>query len=348
MAAAAPEAPPIAAATSRRPHPSHPPHPPPFSYSLRRTSQATVQMATPMPSAYQEESHAWPAGNAHPPPRPRPALFLSSSSACRRSSAAATSPASARPRRSRRRRRPPPPGNRPRPPSATTTRTTTAPYRRHPRAPPGRRRPGRIASRPPTRSPVARPKFTGLIPEKKSSVETVGQVYHCLLLYYVDHATLDGRILLNGAWAALEPAGKGRFTPDDLAPLALTGDREADWTIFAARYAALVEKGKGVVDASTLARTAIAGMAEQPRRQPRLLHGAEILAQHRRPRNSAWNTSRRRASRWRWTRRPASLPLHRLHQLPGRQRGPAPGDLIDNVGGTAGRARADRIARSAT
>jgi carboxyl-terminal processing protease len=110
--------------------------------------------------------------------------------------------------------------------------------------------------------PCRAAKFNGLIPEKRSSVETVGQAYRCLLRYYVDGATLDHTILLNGAWAALAPAGKGRFTPDDLAPLALAGDREADWAVFAARFAALVEKGKGAVDASTLARAAIGGMAD--------------------------------------------------------------------------------------
>jgi carboxyl-terminal processing protease len=144
----------------------------------------------------------------------------------------------------------------------TTTRTTTASVAPTPARAARTPTPGPNSFTATDAQPCRQAKFTGLIPEKKSSVATIGQVYHCLLLYYVDHATLDGRILLNGAWAALEPAGKGRFTPDDLAPLALTGDREGDWAIFAARYTALVEKGKGVVDASTLARTAIAGMAE--------------------------------------------------------------------------------------
>jgi hypothetical protein len=109
--------------------------------------------------------------------------------------------------------------------------------------------------------PCRQVRYTGLIPEKKSTVETVGQVYRCLLLYYVDHATLDHTILLQGAWAALEPLGKGRFTAADLAPLAFGGDREADWATFAARFAALVAKAQGVTEASTMARTAIAAMA---------------------------------------------------------------------------------------
>jgi len=109
--------------------------------------------------------------------------------------------------------------------------------------------------------PCRQVRYTGLIPEKKSTVETVGQVYRCLLLYYVDHATLDNSVLLRGAWAALGPLGKGRFTAEDLAPLAFSGDREADWAMFATRFTALVDRAQGVSDASTMARTAIAAMA---------------------------------------------------------------------------------------
>lgn len=128
-----------------------------------------------------------------------------------------------------------------------------------------------VAANPPTPgknsfvATVAQPcrqvRYTGLIPEKKSTVETVGQVYRCLLLYYVDHATLDNSVLLSGAWSALTPLGKGRFTADDLAPLAFSGDREADWAMFAAHFTALVVRAQGVSDASTMARAAIAAMA---------------------------------------------------------------------------------------
>jgi len=110
--------------------------------------------------------------------------------------------------------------------------------------------------------PCRQVRYTGLIPEKKSTVETVGQVYRCLLLYYVDHATLDDSVLLNGAWSALAPLGKGRFTAEDLAPLTYSGDREADLAMFATHFSALVARAQGVIDASTMARAAIAGMAD--------------------------------------------------------------------------------------
>ena len=93
-------------------------------------------------------------------------------------------------------------------------------------------------------------------------METVGQVYRCLLLYYVDHATLDDSVLLNGAWSALAPFGKGRFTAEDLAPLSYSGDREADLAMFATHFNALIAKAQGTSDASTMARAAIAGMAD--------------------------------------------------------------------------------------
>lgn len=112
-----------------------------------------------------------------------------------------------------------------------------------------------------TAQPCRPARYTGVVPEKKSTVETVGQAYHCLLMFYVDHATLDHTILLNGAWAALEPLGKGKFTAEDTAPLALSGDREADWATFEARFKGLVTRGQGAVDANTLSRTAIGAMA---------------------------------------------------------------------------------------
>ncbi len=109
--------------------------------------------------------------------------------------------------------------------------------------------------------PCRAARFNGIIKERKSTVETIGQAYHCFLLFYVDRATLDHTALLNGAWAALGPLGKGKFSADDLAPLALVGDRAADWATFAARFAVLVARGQGTVDASALARAAIAAMA---------------------------------------------------------------------------------------
>ena len=89
---------------------------------------------------------------------------------------------------------------------------------------------------------------------------TIEQVYRCILLHYVDRNTFDHRVLLNGSWSYLERAGQGLFAPEDTAPLALTGDREADWAVYRERYEALASKYRRV-DTSLLARAAIDGMA---------------------------------------------------------------------------------------
>src|SRR5438067_4010898 len=98
------------------------------------------------------------------------------------------------------------------------------------------------------------------LPEKPATAATIEQAYRCFLRHYVDHATMDHRVLLNGAWDYLAQAGQGLFTADDTAPLALTGDREADWTVFAGRYNALAKKYSRV-DPALLARVTIDGMA---------------------------------------------------------------------------------------
>jgi cytoskeletal protein RodZ len=66
------------------------------------------------------------------------------------------------------------------------------------------------------------------LPAKDATVATVEQAYHCLLLHYVDHKTLDHRTLLNGSWDTIKQAGQGLFSDSDMAPLALTGDADAD------------------------------------------------------------------------------------------------------------------------
>ncbi|HEX5505452.1 MAG TPA: S41 family peptidase [Thermomicrobiales bacterium] len=98
------------------------------------------------------------------------------------------------------------------------------------------------------------------LPEQPASVDTVGQAYHCFLLHYVDHKTMDNRVLLNGAWTYLAQAGQGLFTAQDTAPLALTGDDEQDWRVFAQRYTALQQKYRRI-DPSLLAHVTIDGLA---------------------------------------------------------------------------------------
>jgi carboxyl-terminal processing protease len=97
------------------------------------------------------------------------------------------------------------------------------------------------------------------LPERAATVETVEQAYRCLLLHYVDRkTTLDHQVLLNGAWDIFRQAG---LPAADTAPLALTGDKEADWLVYQGRYNTLVQKYGRAIDTSLLARVAIDGMA---------------------------------------------------------------------------------------
>lgn len=98
------------------------------------------------------------------------------------------------------------------------------------------------------------------LPERAASLQTIEQAYRCFLLHYVDRKTLDHRILLNGAWSALVQAGKGVFTAQETAPLALSNDPNADWTVFAERYTALV-RAHPQINPSAAARVALDGMA---------------------------------------------------------------------------------------
>ncbi|MGN6758842.1 MAG: S41 family peptidase [Thermomicrobiales bacterium] len=121
--------------------------------------------------------------------------------------------------------------------------------------------PGKNAFVPTADQPCREVTYRGIVPEQKTTVDTIGQVYHCFLLHYVDHATLDDQVMLNGAWAGVAAGGQDKLAPADLTPPTLTGDREGDWAAFAAQFTALAAKYQGKVDASTLARWAIAGLA---------------------------------------------------------------------------------------
>jgi carboxyl-terminal processing protease len=91
----------------------------------------------------------------------------------------------------------------------------------------------------PTAEPAPCTVPTGpLSPVTPTTVDTIGQAYRCLLDHYVDGPTLaDQTLLLTGAFAGLtrELDRRGLERADATAP-ALTGDRDSDWTAFAARY----------------------------------------------------------------------------------------------------------------
>lgn len=144
-------------------------------------------------------------------------------------------------------------------PTATTAPTETpvvTPVAR--RATPA---PGKGAFVPTADTPCRLAGYQRPLPEQPATVDTVEQAYRCLLLHYVDGATVDDRALLDGAWSAVAAGGKGRYLDAALAPLALTGDREADWRTFAARFAALAPD-MSAVETTRLARAAVGGMAD--------------------------------------------------------------------------------------
>jgi carboxyl-terminal processing protease len=85
---------------------------------------------------------------------------------------------------------------------------------------------------PPCAAPTAPPP-----PVTPTTIATIGQAYHCIFDHYVGGDALDDRPLLTGAFAGLvqELDRRGLEKPDATAP-ALTGDRDRDWTAFAAVY----------------------------------------------------------------------------------------------------------------
>ena len=74
-------------------------------------------------------------------------------------------------------------------------------------------------------------------PLKPTMVTTIGQAYYCVFAHYYAGPVLDDRVLLAAAFAGLtqELDRLGMDQPDATMP-ALTGNRDADWTAFAAVY----------------------------------------------------------------------------------------------------------------
>ncbi|WP_225849999.1 S41 family peptidase [Streptomyces sp. HPF1205] len=139
-------------------------------------------------------------------------------------------------------------------PSATTTTTTTTADR-----PAACERQNPAQPQPPTQDPAP------------TSVSTVEQTYYCVFGNYYGGSRLDDRPLLQYAFQAVvkELRKRGLDQPDAVLP-ALTGDRDEDWSRFAARLqqvldalpvsgpAAGTDGGRAL--RSSLALTAIQGM----------------------------------------------------------------------------------------
>jgi len=97
------------------------------------------------------------------------------------------------------------------------------------------------------------------LPEGAATLATIEQAYRCILLNYVDrNSGLDNKVLLNGAWDIFKQAG---LPAADVPTLALTGNRDADWQVYAAHYNTLLQKYGRAIDTSLLARVALDGMA---------------------------------------------------------------------------------------
>ena len=143
---------------------------------------------------------------------------------------------------------------------ATATRGTATPGRATPGTPAAARDPEPFT--PTDEEPCRATDFERKpLPEQPATVDTIDQAYHCLLLHYVDRKTFDHQVLLNGSWTTIGQAGRSLFAAEDTAPLALTGDREADWAVYEERYSALAAKYRRTVDPNLLAQVALDGMA---------------------------------------------------------------------------------------
>ncbi|ACU75493.1 peptidase S41 [Catenulispora acidiphila DSM 44928] len=94
---------------------------------------------------------------------------------------------------------------------------------------------------PPT--PCAPPTAPGPPPLTPTTATTIEQAYYCVFAHYYNAAALDDRPLLDGAFAGLTQSldHLGIDQPDATAP-ALTGNREQDWTAFAAIYQQIVDQ----------------------------------------------------------------------------------------------------------
>lgn len=173
------------------------------------------------------------------------------------------------------------------------------------------------------------------LPEQPATVETIDQAYHCLLLHYVDRQTLDHQVLLNGSWTAIGQAGRSLFAAADTAPLALTGDREADWAVYEERYSGLAAKYRRTVDPNLLAQVALEGMARslndnhvayfEPKRWQRFFAesvGANTVI------GPGFDIAIDEPS--------GKFYLHNVYpNTPAAQAGLRPGDIIEQVGGRA-------------
>ncbi len=97
----------------------------------------------------------------------------------------------------------------------------------------------------------------------KTSVGTIGEAYTCLLAHYPTGATLDDRVLLQGAMAGVigQLVQDGLDQPTAVLP-ELSGDRAVDWQAFRRNYGAIVAHlpRDGHIQ-EHLAQAAIAGMA---------------------------------------------------------------------------------------
>ncbi len=74
-------------------------------------------------------------------------------------------------------------------------------------------------------------------PSSPTTVTTIGQAYYCVFAHYYAGPVLDDRVLLAAAFAGFtqELDRLGMDQPDATMP-ALTGNRDSDWTAFAAVY----------------------------------------------------------------------------------------------------------------
>jgi carboxyl-terminal processing protease len=74
-------------------------------------------------------------------------------------------------------------------------------------------------------------------PSSPTTVTTIGQAYYCVFVHYYAGPVLDDRVLLAAAFAGFtqELDRLGMDQPDATMP-ALTGNRDRDWTAFAAVY----------------------------------------------------------------------------------------------------------------
>jgi carboxyl-terminal processing protease len=86
-------------------------------------------------------------------------------------------------------------------------------------------------------APCAKPTTPFPPPPGQTTITTIGQAYYCVFEHYYSGSALDDRVLLQPAFAAFtqELQRRGLDRADATVP-ALTGDRDRDWSAFAAVY----------------------------------------------------------------------------------------------------------------